>query len=227
MKARTVPRNLKAYRPAGRQAGVAGVLRPGEGRTCESIPRGSSKSNNEYSFFAPSTWKRGAQPSGHAARSCHLLRRLPRDWRPRHHSGDLLPLSAGSCQYNLRTGCKKLSVQLSVGWCRFCSSGKRLRRQDRSISRHRCKETPQFQEFREAPQDCRTINWHPNNTSRGGKSGLAILSNITASAARPMSRQGWCWVVRGTGSRRAYLTSSIPTIRMSDGMPFPERSGCA
>ena len=66
--------------------------------------------------------------------------------------------------------------------------------------------------------DLRTTNSHPSSTSRGGKSGLAIRSSMTAIAILPMSRHGWCSVVSGTGNRRAYFTSSIPTIRMSSGI---------
>ena len=71
------------------------------------------------------------------------------------------------------------------------------------------------------PQDLRTISSHLNKTSRGGKSGLAILSSMTANAILPRSRHGWCRVVRGTGNSRAYFTSSIPTMRMSFGIRQP------
>jgi hypothetical protein len=53
--------------------------------------------------------------------------------------------------------------------------------------------------------------------SRLGISGDAIRSNIAATAATPISRQG-CTVVRGTVKRLAYWTSSMPTIRTSSGI---------
>ncbi len=71
---------------------------------------------------------------------------------------------------------------------------------------------------RENPQDSRTTNVQSRRMSRLGISGDAIRSNIAATAATPISRQGWCTVVRGTVKRLAYWTSSMPTIRTSSGI---------
>ena len=75
----------------------------------------------------------------------------------------------------------------------------------------------------DALHDLRTTNSHLSNTSRGGKSGLAIRSSMTAIAILPISRHGWCSVVSGTGNRRAYFTSSMPTMRDVLGDTLTER----
>lgn len=75
-----------------------------------------------------------------------------------------------------------------------------------------------------ALHDFRRTNSHLSKTSRGGKSGFDIRSSMTAIAILPISRHGWCSVVKGTGNRRAYFTSSIPTMAISSGIRLPSAS---
>jgi hypothetical protein len=47
-----------------------------------------------------------------------------------------------------------------------------------------------FNAFRCAPEDPRTMSWHPRRTSLGGRSGFEMRSSMTASAVLPISLHG-------------------------------------
>jgi hypothetical protein len=57
--------------------------------------------------------------------------------------------------------------------------------------------------------------------SRVGRSGFSTRCNIVTVAIAPISAQFWCCVVKGTGRRPEYFTSSIPTMRISSGTRIP------